>query len=102
MKNSKWDDGMKAVWNGQTLAEAEETVVVEGNHYFPPESIRPEFFEDIETTTICGWKGTANYFHLAVEGERNEDAAWTYREPREKAVQIKHHVAFSNGVETNS
>ena len=81
------------------MAESEETVVVEGNHYFPPAGITKELYQDREMTTHCGWKGTANYYSLVVDGETNEDAAWTYREPLEKAAEIKDYVAFWKGVE---
>ena len=88
-----------ATWNGAVVAESPQTVVVEGNHYFPPDSIRREHFEESPTTTECGWKGTARYYTLQVEGARNEDAAWYYPEPKEAAENIRGHVAFWKGVE---
>ena len=90
---------MRAVWNDTTIAESEQTVVVEGNHYFPPDSIEASYFEESDTLSTCPWKGQANYYHLAVGGERNENAAWYYRQPKEAAAQIKGHVAFWKGVE---
>ena len=88
----------KAIWNGQVIAQSDDTVLVDGNHYFPPESIKREFFKDSEYTTRCGWKGTANYFTLEVGGEVNQDAAWYYPTPKQAAKQIKDHVAFWRGV----
>ncbi|MEL6546749.1 MAG: DUF427 domain-containing protein [Myxococcota bacterium] len=85
---------MKAQLNGTTVAESETTERVEGNHYFPPESLVNTHFEPSDRTTHCGWKGTANYFHLVVEGKRFENAAWVYKEPLPKAENIRDHVAF--------
>ncbi len=91
---------MKAIWNNQTLAESDETVVVEGNHYFPADSINKEFFRESETRTVCPWKGTASYYDVvAPSGETNRDAAWFYPEPKEAAKEIENHVAFWKGVE---
>jgi len=90
---------MKAIWNDTVLAESDDTEVVEGNHYFPPESIDKDFFEASDHTSVCPWKGTANYFSVVVNGERNENAAWTYPNPKDAASEIKDHVAFWNGVE---
>ena len=90
---------MKAIWNNTVLAESGDTEVVEGNHYFPPESIDKDFFEASDHTSVCPWKGTASYFSLVVDGERNENAAWTYPNPKDAASEIKDHVAFWNGVE---
>ncbi len=90
---------MKAVWNGAVLAESDRTVVVEGNHYFPPESINDELFQPSETQTWCPWKGEASYRSVAVEGDANPDAAWFYPDPKEAAANIKDHVAFAGGVE---
>ena len=89
---------MKAVWNHRTIAESDDTVIVEGNHYFPSESLQREFFESSATTTVCPWKGTANYYSLNVDGERNVDAAWYYAEPKDAAREIKGRVAFWRGV----
>lgn len=89
---------VKAVWNGKTIAESNKTEVVEGNHYFPPESLVQECFQPSATTSHCGWKGTASYYNVTVEGETIADAAWCYPEPKSAASQIKGHVAFWKGV----
>ena len=88
----------RASWNGITLAESAATKVVEGNHYFPPESIRREYFRESGTHTLCGWKGTASYYDVEVGGKRNHDAAWYYPEPKAAAKQITGYVAFWKGV----
>jgi len=93
---------MKAVWNGTTIAESDDTEVVEGNHYFPAESVRSELLADSDSHTFCPWKGEASYKSLQVEGELNEDAAWYYPEPKEAAANIKDHYAFSKGVEVTA
>jgi uncharacterized protein (DUF427 family) len=90
---------IRAVWNGTVVAEAPRTVRVEGNHYFPPDSIRREFFVDSATKSVCPWKGLARYYTLAVNGEVNPDAAWYYPKPSPLARRIKDHVAFWNGVQ---
>lgn len=87
-----------ATWNGVTLAESDKTVVVEGNHYFPPESINKQYFSASETTSRCPWKGLASYYSLTVNGETNRDAAWYYPEPSSAAANIKGYVAFWKGV----
>ncbi|MEQ8713028.1 MAG: DUF427 domain-containing protein [Cyclobacteriaceae bacterium] len=92
---------MKAIWNGQVLAESDDTVVVEGNHYFPPQSINRDLFEESGTHTVCPWKGTASYYTLDVEGQKNKDAAWYYPETSELAKNIKGYVAFWKGVEVS-
>ena len=89
----------RALWKGQLLAESNHTELVEGNIYFPPDSIQDEYFEDSQTRTECPRKGTAHYFHLKVGGEVNVDAAWNYPEPKEGAENIKGYVAFWRGVE---
>jgi uncharacterized protein (DUF427 family) len=89
---------MKATWNGRVLAESEDTIVVEGNHYFPPDSLDREFFRDSDTHTICPWKGLASYLDVVVDGNTNRDAAWYYPEPKEAAKQITGYVAFWKGV----
>jgi uncharacterized protein (DUF427 family) len=88
----------KATWNGAVLAESDRTVVVEGNHYFPPDAIHKEYFRPSPTSTVCGWKGTANYYTLDVDGKQNPDAAWYYPEPKDAAKEIAGHVAFWKGV----
>lgn len=89
---------MKAVWNNEIIAESADTVVVEGNHYFPHDAIRSEFLEPSDTTSACPWKGTANYFTLVVNGRRNPDAAWYYTDPKPAADGIRGRIAFWNGV----
>lgn len=90
---------MKAIWNNKVLAESDNTVVVENNHYFPPESLNKEYFKTSDTHTTCPWKGVASYYHLEVEGKENRDAAWYYPEVSELARTIKGRVAFWKGVE---
>lgn len=90
---------MKATWNGATLAESTETRIVEGNHYFPADSIKTEYFQPSETHTVCGWKGTASYYDVVVSGETNPDAAWYYPETKPDADEIKGYVAFWKGVQ---
>ena len=89
---------MKAIWNEQIIAETDDTVVVEGNHYFPRASLRDEFIRDSEHNSFCPWKGTATYYHLDVNGETNANAVWYYAEPYAKANHIRDRVAFWNGV----
>ena len=89
---------MKAIWNGKTMAESNNTIVIEGNHYFPSSSINKQYFKDSNKHTVCPWKGTASYYTLEVEGQQNEAAAWYYPEPKEAASAIKNHVAFWKGV----
>ena len=88
----------KATWNGTVLAESDNTVVVEGNHYFPPESVNSQFLRPSDTHTECPWKGTASYHHVEVNGARNADAAWFYPNPLPAAKQIKDRIAFWKGV----
>jgi len=90
---------MKAIWNGTTLAESNATVVVEGNHYFPRDSVKKEFFRESDTHTTCPWKGLASYYDVVVDGKVNKDAAWYYPEPSEAAQNIKGCVAFWKGVQ---
>jgi len=89
---------MKAIWNGTVIAESDDTIVVEGNHYFPPASVRAENFSASDTTTVCPWKGTASYANLVVNGDTNVDAAWFYPEPKDAASNIAGHYAFWKGV----
>ena len=89
---------MKAMWNGRVLAESDDTVVVEGNHYFPVEAIDASLFTETATHTVCPWKGTASYYSIAVDGVTNTDAAWFYPEPKSEAAEIKDRVAFWKGV----
>ena len=90
---------MKAIWNNTVIAESDDTVVVEGNHYFPIDSVHREYLQDSGTTTVCGWKGTANYYNLDVDGAINSDAVWYYAQPKSAAAQIKGRVAFWRGVQ---
>lgn len=90
---------MKAIWNDEVIAESDETLVVEGNHYFPKESVKKEFLEESDHTSQCGWKGQAHYYHLKVNDEVNENAVWYYPEPKEAAKDIKNRSAFWKGVE---
>ncbi len=90
---------MKAVWNDSVIAESEETIMVEGNHYFPPDAIRREYFQDNPTHTTCPWKGQANYYDIVVNGDANPAAAWYYPETLEAANNIRNYVAFWKGVE---
>lgn len=90
---------MKAIWNGQVIAESNDTVVVENNHYFPKESIKVDYLTDSSTHTTCPWKGLASYYSLTVDGQTNRDAAWYYPDPKPAAGQIKDHVAFWKGVQ---
>lgn len=89
---------VRAVWNDVVLAESEETVVVEGNHYFPPESVDWQYFTDSATTSACPWKGRANYYTVVVDGQTNTDAAWVYRDPKKAARKVTGRVAFWHGV----
>jgi uncharacterized protein (DUF427 family) len=89
---------MRAVWNGKVVAESDDTVVVEGNHYFPRESVDASCLVESGHTTVFGWKGTANYFSLTVDGQLNENAAWYYAEPKDAAAEIAGRLAFWKGV----
>lgn len=92
---------MKAIWNGAVLAESGETVVVEGNQYFPADSIKSEYFQPSQKHTVCPWKGTASYYDVVVDGETNADAAWYYPEAKDAAKQIEGYVAFWKGVQVS-
>ncbi|MCH7723534.1 MAG: DUF427 domain-containing protein [Bacteroidetes bacterium] len=89
----------KAIWNNKILAESDNTEIVEGNHYFPADSVNREYFKDSETRSACPWKGEASYYNIKVDGKTNADAAWYYPEPKPAANNIKNYVAFWNGVE---
>ncbi len=93
---------MKAIWNGTVIAESDDTVVVEGNHYFPINALKSEHFKASQHTSSCGWKGTASYYDVVVSGEVNSNAAWYYQEPKSAASQIKDRVAFWRGVQVVS
>ena len=93
---------MKAIWQNKTIAESDDTVVVENNHYFPSDSLDKLFIEASDHTSICPWKGTAHYYHVVVDGQRNDNAAWFYPQPKEAASNIKDRVAFWKGVSVSS
>lgn len=90
---------MKAIWNGKVLAESDNAVAIEGNYYFPPDSVRKEYLAPSETLSICPWKGMAHYHTVVVEGEENRDAAWSYPQPKNAARGIQHYIAFWKGVQ---
>ena len=92
---------MRATWNGTVIAESDDTVVVEGNHYFPADSVKAEYFAESSTHTICPWKGTASYKSLTVDGADNPDAAWYYPAPKDAAKEIKDRYAFWKGVQVS-
>lgn len=89
---------MKAIWNDAVIAESDETVVVEGNHYFPPGAVKKQYLAPSDTHTTCGWKGVASYHHLVVDGQTNQDAAWFYPDAKPEAAQVKDRIAFWKGV----
>ncbi|WP_373494064.1 DUF427 domain-containing protein [Aquiflexum sp.] len=89
---------MKAIWNNTVIAESDKTIQIEGNHYFPADTIKKEFFKSSDTHSTCPWKGQASYYSLEVNDETNKDAAWYYPEPKPAAREIKDHVAFWKGV----
>ena len=93
---------MKAVWNGEVIAQSPDTVVVEGNHYFPLASVREDVLRPSDTHSICPWKGTASYYTLEVAGQQNPDAAWFYPDPKDAAAQIRGRVAFWKGVKVEA
>jgi uncharacterized protein (DUF427 family) len=90
---------VKAIWNGAVIAESDDTVVVEGNHYFPRASVDAAVLRDSATTSVCPWKGTASYHSLVADGIENRDAAWFYAEPKPAAAEIRDRIAFWKGVE---
>lgn len=89
----------RATWNGAVLAESNDTIVVEGNHYFPSSALNRQYFTENNTHTVCPWKGTASYYDVVVDGKLNAAAAWYYPDPKEAATQIKDYVAFWHGVQ---
>jgi len=89
---------MKAIWNGKVLAESDKTLYIEGNQYFPPETVNRQLLEDSTTHTICPWKGKASYYHVKVDGKVNKNAAWYYPEPKYAAEKLKNYIAFWHGV----
>ena len=90
---------MRAIWNQTTIAETDETIVVEGNHYFPPDSVDDQHLKRSAMRSVCPWKGIAAYYHVEADGAEGRNAAWTYRHPYPWIRKIKNHVAFSGGVE---
>jgi uncharacterized protein (DUF427 family) len=90
---------MKAIWNGKIIAESDKTINIEGNQYFPAETVKKEFLSDSNTHTKCHWKGTASYYDVVVDGKTNKDAAWYYPDPSALADKIKDYIAFWHGVE---
>lgn len=92
----------RATWNGAVIAESEKTVLVEGNHYFPREAVNSAVLRESTTHTVCGWKGTASYYDVVVEGQVNKDAAWYYPTPKEAAEQITGYIAFWRGVKVEA
>ena len=89
---------MKAVWNNQVIAESDQTIVIENNHYFPKDSVKAEFLKPTDIHTTCHWKGKASYYSLEVNGKENQDAAWYYPDPKPAAAEIKDYIAFWKGV----
>ncbi len=94
---------MKAVWNGQMIAQSDETIVIEGNHYFPPDSLKREYFKESDMHTTCPWKGLANYYDITIDDQTNQDAAWYYAHPKDGSIQrvgkdFSNYVAFWHGV----
>ena len=92
----------RAIWNGRIIADTPDTVVVEGNHYFPADAVDPVLLTPSSTTSVCGWKGTANYYSLMVDGAQNRDAVWYYADPKPQAANIKGRLAFWKGVKVTA
>jgi uncharacterized protein (DUF427 family) len=90
---------MKAIWNGAVIAESNDTVVVENNHYFPSQAVKKEFLKESQTHTTCHWKGEASYYSIEVDGKTNTDAAWFYPDPKPMAKDLKNYIAFWRGVQ---
>ncbi len=90
---------MKAIWNGKVIAESNETIKVENNHYFPESSVNKQYLANSQTHTVCPWKGDASYFNIKIDGEVNKDAAWYYPDPKPAAKDLKNYIAFWKGVE---
>jgi len=90
---------MKAIWNNRIIAQSDDTIIVEGNHYFPPDAVDSSLLRHSDTTSFCSWKGTASYYTLVVDGAENRDAAWYYETPKDAAKQIAGRVAFWKGVQ---
>lgn len=90
---------MEAKWNGKTIAKSKSTIMIEGNHYFPPKSVKKEYLKQSSHSSVCPWKGTAAYYDVVVDGKVNKNAAWYYPQPSDKASHIKNYIAFRHGVE---
>lgn len=95
-------DMATATWNGTVIAQSDATISVEGNHYFPPESVKADLLKESSAHTVCPWKGTASYYDVVVDGDTNAGAAWFYPEPKPAAADIKDYVAFWRGVRVSS
>jgi uncharacterized protein (DUF427 family) len=93
---------MRAIWKNVTLAQSEDTVVVEGNHYFPRDSLKAEYFRQSDLHSVCPWKGTASYLDIVIDGQENRNAGWYYPAPKDAAKEIKDRVAFWHGVEVTT
>jgi len=91
-----------ATIKGTVVAESDETIIIEGNHYFPPAAVKSEFFSDSDHSTVCGWKGTASYYNITIDGETSQNVAWYYSEPLEKAAEITGYVAFYPAVQVQA
>lgn len=89
---------VKAIWNDEVIAKSQNTIIIEGNHYFPPQDVRRDYLGASDYRSTCPWKGEAHYYDILINGEKNENAAWYYPQPKEKALQIKDYVAFWKGV----
>jgi len=89
---------MQAIWNGKVIAESDSTIVIEGNHYFPPEAVHKEFLTESAHHTVCPWKGDASYYNVAIDGQTNDNAAWYYPQPKDAAKEITGYLAFWKGV----
>lgn len=92
----------KAIWNGQVIAESNDTIIVEGNHYFPPDAVNKGYLKDSNTHTTCHWKGLASYYNIDVNGQTNRDGAWYYDDPKPEASQINGYIAFWRGVKVEA
>jgi len=90
---------MKAIWNGKIIAESNNTIIIENNHYFPEDSVNKDYIENSETHTVCHWKGEASYYDIVVDGQTNKDAAWYYPDPKSMAKEIQNYIAFWKGVQ---
>jgi uncharacterized protein (DUF427 family) len=97
--DARSEGAVEAVWGGAVLASSDAAIIVEGNHYFPPDSVNWDVLSASDRRTVCPWKGQARYYNVDVDGERNEAAAWSYADPNPAAAQLKDHVAFWRGIQ---